>query len=228
MVINTRKKDKNLYDYLREIPDFRRKQWTRHELSTVLLIIIMWIMSWYNGIRAIWDFIDKHKEELIDIFRIEKERLPTFVTVWTIIRWIKFEEFEKKFQEWMLWELKKETKDINTEEKEIYAIDWKVICGTVSNPNNKLQKYINLVSIFNVKRKQVINVWKVWGEKKSEIPVVRQLIRDLWLEWVIFTIDALHCQKETVKAIIESKNDYIIWVKWNQKKLQNNVKKIVN
>ena len=220
MLRNTNKSNKTLYDYLCEVPDFRRKQWSRHELWMVLLIVIMWIMSWYNWIRAIWDFINKHREELIDTFEIEKERLPSFVTVWTILRWVDFKEFENKFSEWMLWYLKVQKKDL-------FALDWKVICWTVSNPNTNLQKYINLVSIFDVKRKQVLNVWEVWIEKKSEIPVVRQLIQDLWLEWVVFTIDALHCQRDTVKTIIESKNDYIIWVKWNQKKLKNNVKKTV-
>ena len=220
MLRNKNKSNKTLYDYLCEVPDFRRKQWSRHELWMVLLIVIMWIMSWYNWIRAIWDFINKHREELIDTFEIEKERLPSFVTVWTILRWVDFKEFENKFSEWMLWYLKVQKKDL-------FALDWKVICWTVSNPNTNLQKYINLVSIFDVKRKQVLNVWEVWIEKKSEIPVVRQLIQDLWLEWVVFTIDALHCQRDTVKTIIESKNNYIIWVKWNQKKLKNNVKKTV-
>jgi len=35
----------------------------------------------------------------------------------------------------------------------------------------------------------------------------------------VLTLDALHCQKATVTAIIESQNDYCIAVKENQKKL---------
>ena len=37
-------------------------------------------------------------------------------------------------------------------------------------------------------------------------------------------MDALHCQKKTVQAIVESKNDYIIKVKKNQPKLQESIR----
>ena len=106
-------------------------------------------------------------------------------------------------------------------------IDGKVICWTVENPNNEYQKYTSLVSAFSAKKKQVLWVWLVWTDKKSEIPVVKNLIKDLWLEWVVFTMDALHCQKDTTKVIIESKNDYVLWVKWNQKNLYKALKKTV-
>ena len=33
------------------------------------------------------------------------------------------------------------------------------------------------------------------------------------------------CQKETVKTIVETKNHYIVWVKWNQPKLKKKIEK---
>lgn len=42
----------------------------------------------------------------------------------------------------------------------------------------------------------------------------------------VFTLDALHCSKETTQAIIDSKNDYLITVKGNQIKLHNRLKKL--
>ena len=217
---NITKEAKTLYDSLWEIKDFRRWQWRRHDLRLVLLIVIMAIMSWYNWIRAIWDFINKHSKELIKELKIKKKRLPTFPTIWRILQNVDFKEFEKAFSSWVKWYL---WVDIG----KFLSLDWKVIRWTVSNPNNEFQKYTNLVSIFDNQRKQVLWVWEVWIDKKSEIPVVRQLIKNLWLTGIIFTIDALHCQKETVKTIVESENDYIIWTKGNQKKLLNNLKKTV-
>jgi len=41
----------------------------------------------------------------------------------------------------------------------------------------------------------------------------------------VFTLDALHCQKETTTLIAESKNDYVIALKCNQKNL---FKQVVN
>ncbi len=213
-----KKKSKNLYEILCELKDPRRVQGRRHNLATILLIIIMALMSGYNGIRAIGDFIKKHHKELIKTFKIEKKRLPSFNTISRILQKIDFNEFAKIFKKWS-------RTYVSIEKKDWLSIDGKVIGGTVSNPNNQFQKYINLVSVFSNKKKQVVAIGKVGGDKKSEIPVVKQLIKELDLEGVIFTIDALHCQKETTKTIIKSKNDYVLGVKGNQPKLYAQVKK---
>jgi predicted transposase YbfD/YdcC len=59
------------------------------------------------------------------------------------------------------------------------------------------------------------------NKKESEICVIQQLLSQLNLENHVFTMDALHCQKKTVEAIVESNNDYIIKVK----KISQNCKK---
>lgn len=66
---------------------------------------------------------------------------------------------------------------------------------------------------------------KIENKKESEIPVVQKLIKMLDLEGVTFTLDSLHCQKETVKTIIETGNNYIIQVKKNQPNLYKTLKK---
>ncbi len=65
------------------------------------------------------------------------------------------------------------------------------------------------------KKKQILCLEKIESKKESEIPTVRKLINILDLEVVTFTMDSLHCKKETVKEIVESKNNYIIQVKGN-------------
>ncbi|OLT61459.1 hypothetical protein BJP37_23060 [Moorena bouillonii PNG] len=57
------------------------------------------------------------------------------------------------------------------------------------------------------------------NKRESEIPVVRDLINLLDLTGVVFTFDALHCQKKTLAAIVESGNDYLVKVKKNPPKL---------
>lgn len=206
----------NLYIIFKEITDFRRKQGRIHDLPQILLIITMAIMSGYNGMRATGDFIEKHKEELIELFKLRRNRLPSFQTIARVISNISFEELTKAFSKWA-------KRYVKVDEKDYLSIDGKAIGGTVTNPHNKFQEYSNLVSVFSNKRKQVIIHDKVKG-KESEIPIVKSLIKELDLEGVVFTLDALHCQKDTVKTIIESGNDYIIGVKGNQKKLKTQIK----
>ena len=56
-------------------------------------------------------------------------------------------------------------------------------------------------------------------DKSNEIPLVQEMIKEFELEDMILTLDAMHCQKETTKQIIQSNNDYCIQVKKNQKKI---------
>ncbi len=58
----------------------------------------------------------------------------------------------------------------------------------------------------------------------SEIAVDPQLIDKLGLKGAVFTLDALHCKKKTVKSIIDSENDYVITVKGNQPRLLQAIK----
>jgi len=45
-------------------------------------------------------------------------------------------------------------------------------------------------------------------DKSDEIPAVRELINLLNIKGCIVVADALNCQKETVKAIIDGKVDF--------------------
>ena len=218
---NRHKEGQNLYTIFRKITDFRRKQGLIHELAIILIIITMAIMSGYSGIRAIGDFITKHRKELVKIFKPKKGLLPSFQTISRVISNLEFEKLNMAFIEWARRYI-----DI-IDEKDYYSVDGKAIGGTVTNPHSKYQQYTNLVSIFSNSRKQVISFDKV-NDKGGEIPIVKNLIKALDLEGVVFTLDALHCQKETVKTIVESENDYIIGVKGNQKKLHSQIKENIN
>ena len=218
---NRHKEELDLYTIFKEVTDFRRKQGRQHELPEILLIVTMALMSGYNGIRAIGDFISKHREDLLSILNPRNNVLPSFHTIWRVISNLEFEQLNIAFIKWS-------RKYIGViKENEYFSVDGKAIGGTVINPHNKFQQYTNLVSVFCHKRKQVLCFDKV-NDKGGEIPVVKNLIKALDLEGVVFTLDALHCQKDTVKTIIDSENDYIIGVKGNQKKLHFQIKENID
>jgi predicted transposase YbfD/YdcC len=64
-------------------------------------------------------------------------------------------------------------------------------------------------------------------DKSNEIPAVRELIGILNIEGCIVVADALNCQKETAKAIIERKADYLLNVKDNQGDLKDDIESYV-
>jgi predicted transposase YbfD/YdcC len=57
---------------------------------------------------------------------------------------------------------------------------------------------------------------KVVGEKSNEIPVVAELLDILDIKGSVVTMDAMHCQKETVEKVIKNGGDYVVQLKGNQ------------
>lgn len=210
---------KNIFELLKELKDYRRGQGQRHPLQIVLLIMIMAIMAGAKSERAISRFAKNNKKELIDILKIERKEIPSRSVTKGMAKNLDFKEFKNIFYKWAL-------QFIPIKKGELISMDGKAIRGTVTNANSSMQDFISLVSVFVSKKKQILMTGKINTKKENEIPTVRELIEMLDLQGVIFTLDALHCQKETVKKIIETKNDYIIGVKNNQKKLAKQLKKL--
>lgn len=171
---------------LSRLEDSRRGQGQRHKIELILMIIIFATMSGYLGYRAIGDFIKKHEEELITLFRIEKRRVPSFSTVRRVLLSVDFNVFSQMYKNW-LGHLTDSNKDAVW-----YSIDGKAIRG--ANKRNP-EDNIHLVSIFSNFEKVVVDLDRI-SVKSNEIPCIQKMIQNTDLKGVIFTIDALHCQKK--------------------------------
>lgn len=182
-------KEHNILYHLSKVTDKRRGAGRRHSQEIVLLIVLMAVMSGYYGYRAIGDFIERNRSDLLDHLQPPKDRLPTFFTVRRVLMNLDFNEFSQQFYQWA-------KHYIDIQGGEWVSIDGKAIGGTVKNGSNTYQDFVNLVSIFTSRQKMVLANAKVINSKESEIPVVRQLIETLHLKDVVFTLDALHCQKK--------------------------------
>ncbi len=212
------KEKKSLYEYFKEIPDYRRAEGKMHELPVILIIALMAIMSWYGGERAMWDFVKKNAEDLRKYIQPKKWYLPSYQTIDAVLTKIGYKKIEEKFLEWMRSEL-------SIKEYEQVCIDGKSLAWSIKNTSTSRQDLINVISAFHEWSKQVVWSKSERSKKKWEISSVKELLGELKLEWVVFTADALHCQKGTVKEIRKSKNHYVIGVKGNQKKLKEAIKK---
>lgn len=182
----------NLLFYLSQIPDPRRLQGQRHELTHILLITIMSIMSNYIGYRAIGDFMKRNEKDLVALLKPKRDKLPSFDVVRKVLMGIDFKDFSKLFHDWAM-------QYVNIEKDEWISIDGKAIGGTVTNSSNIDQDFTSLISLYCSKQKQVLGNAQINNGKESEIPAVQQLIKALDLKGVNFTLDALHCQKKQRK-----------------------------
>lgn len=214
-----KQKQQNIFVLLKTLKDYRRKEGKRHSLETVLLIIIMAVMAGAKGERAIARFAQNNKKTLIKALEIKRGEVPTRYVIKGIIKNIDFKALQNIFYQWAL-------QIVKIKEKDIVSVDGKAIRGTVKDSQNNFQNFTSLVSVFASKRKQVLISEKIETQKENEIPTVQKLIEMLDLKGVTFTLDALHCQEKTVKAIKKTGNHYIIGVKSNQKKLFQDIKKL--
>jgi len=80
------------------------------------------------------------------------------------------------------------------------------------------QSPLHTITAFATDTRLVLRQMSV-GEKSNEIPAVPVLLQLLELEGAVVTLDAMHTQVETAKAIVEAKADYVMSVKQNQPQL---------
>ena len=208
---------RTLPEFLDTILDFRRGQGRMHRLPTILLIILMATMSGCFGQRATGDFVVRHRKDLLKLLRPKNNKLPSYQTIARVMQHLDYAQFSSVFFSWA-------KTVIPIGDKEWMALDGKAIRGTTTDAGSAQQTYTNLVSLFVTKSKLVLTGGKVTN-KSNEIPLVIQLVESLGITGIVFTADALHAQRKTVKAVIASGNDYVIGVKGNQKKLYAALKK---
>jgi hypothetical protein len=187
------KKPKSIIDYLAEVPDPRRGAGQRHEQTFVLLLVLMSVMSKSYGYRAIGDFIERNRAELIKTFKPHKDRLPSFYTVRRVLQGIDFSLLSSQFRQWA-------SQYVAISEGEWLSLDGKRIGGTTRDTGNSDHHFLVLVSLYCSKQQLVLGNALVVNSKESEIPAVKQLIGALDITGAVFTLDALHCQKKQPSA----------------------------
>jgi predicted transposase YbfD/YdcC len=104
---------------------------------------------------------------------------------------------------------------------DVIAIDGKTICST-----EKMKRYergLRIVTAYITKNGVSLGQLAV-DTKSNEIPCVRELLELIDINGKIVTMDAEHCQKETVEKIIKKQGDYCICLKMNQKSLYEDIK----
>lgn len=193
----------NLIEQLRQVKDFRTKDGQRHQLWLVLLFVIMGTMSGYVGYRAWGDFVKRHRRVLIDKFGIQKHGVPSYSTIRRILMGVDFDNLGKTFNQWA-------QQYVSLDTSEWVGVDGKSIKGTVKNYESEYQNFVSIVSVFAQNRGLVLGLDKLENKKGSEITTVQNLIATLDIEGVVFSLDALHCQKKLAFLIIDSGNDYAL------------------
>lgn len=131
--------------------------------------------------------------------------VPSHDTIGRFFRLVDPKSFETCFVQWI--------QTLADKISGVIAIDGKTICNSNNSFNNK--KATHIVTAFSAENDIVLGQLKT-AEKSNEITAIPELLNTLKLKGCIITIDAMGCQTEIAKKIIEQKGNYVIGLKGNQ------------
>lgn len=181
----------DLIESLQQIRDYRKDKGKRHALWLVLLLILLGTLCGYRGYRPLADFSQQHWTTLCQCLNLPTEtRIPSYSTFRRVLHQVDFEPFVDLFNRWsQLF--------VNLTQETWVAADGKSIKSTLSDYGESYQDFIMSVSAFTHHSGVVLHLQMMHNKQTSEIEVVRQLIAALAGNPVVFTLDALHCQKNS-------------------------------
>ena len=148
-------------------------------------------MGTISGCRsyyALEDFGARHYRAVSEQLGLEVTRLPSDTTFRRILQKLDFETLAQQFEQWA-------SRTIDIQAGEWVAMDGKSIKGTGTLPGTAYQNFINMVSLYSSQQGVVLASQQFESKHNSELKVVQTMIEALELEEVVFTMDALHCQK---------------------------------
>lgn len=204
---------KTIVDYFAVLPDPRRDKCKKHLLLDIIAIAILAVISGADNFVEIEEFGEAKKEWLESFLTLENG-IPSHDTFRRVFGLIDPVQFRECFLGWIA--------AIQTVTKqEVVAVDGKSLRGSLERATEK--SAIQMVSAW---ASQVgMSLGQVRCEEKSnEITAIPELLKMLAIEGCIVTIDAMGCQSEIVRQIVEQKADYQISLKGNQGILHEEVK----
>ena len=201
------------------VPDYRHPSYTRHLLGDIIMITFFAILGNANEWGEIESFARK-KEKWLRKYLELPYGIPTDDTFRIVIGTINTEHFFRITVRMLMDTvdeiLKLSGREGELHERSILSVDGKESCGSKRKTGKDgMVKALQTLNVYSDEYGMCVGQ-KFIGEKTNEIPAAQEILSlmDLW--GTIVTADAMNCQKDTVKAIVKGKGEYVLALKGNQ------------
>ena len=207
--MENRESPASIVEHYSELEDPRRYN-RRHYLREILVIAICAAIAGADGWKDVALFGKSRVKWLKEVLCLKLPHgVPSADTYRRVFSALDAENFQVCFVNW-IQAVERVT------EGQIVAIDGKTLRR--SHDRSLGKGALHMVSAWASGSGLVLGQLKV-DDKSNEIPAVPELLEMLEIEGCIVTLDALHCQTQTVEAILEKQADYVLPVKENQPRL---------
>ena len=209
------KKTIKIAEYFTDVETTEEHKGYFYSVGETLTIVILGSMCGLKNVSQIhqWAANSRTVEFLAKYFEISS--IPCYYWMLCLLKIINPKSLNRCFANWVQSLLPKGgVKGLTL------SFDGKTVRST-----EKMEKYQSPLHIVSA---QIAELGITFGQyavsdKSNEIPAVRELMGILDIEGCMVVADALNCQKDTAKAIVKGKADYLLSVKDNQPTLKKDI-----
>lgn len=202
----------SLLDVLADIPDPRHRRGIRHPLPAILGLAVLAMLTGCKSYQAIAQFGRDKGFALAHVLGFRRGKTPTKATYSVLFRRLDVVAFEAAVARWIASRL-------SEQEMAVLALDGKTLRGSRdgSVPGQ------HLVAAYAVEAAAVLAQLRV-DAKTNEHKAALQLLGILPVRGRIITGDAMFCQRDLCRKIIDDGGDYLFTVKDNQPSLATDIR----
>ena len=203
---------RGLFAALQQVSDPRGRQGQRHTFHAMLAAIICATLCGIREMRTIarnWLYAGVRQLEPSTYHWLGFTRKPPCANTYTnLLKQINPEEFEQAIREWT-----SQLSGMQIDEHSLRAvsIDGKSLRGSLQ----KHERAVHLLSAFDHQTGYVLSQTRV-DSKTNEAKTAFELFKTLVLKGQVIVGDAMFCQRDICREIVDSDSDYFFVVKENQ------------
>jgi predicted transposase YbfD/YdcC len=202
-----------LYESFSRLYDPRVNRRKKHNLVDIIILSILAVLSGAESYNSI-ELFGRENLLFLKQFLSLKNGIPSHDTINRVFQILNPQQFERCFMMWA-----QSLKDASILEK-VIAIDGKTIRGSKDSFHHKSP--LHSVHAWSVENGICLGQMQC-GEKTNEITTIPKILDLLAISGSIITIDAMGTQRNIAKKIVENGADYILSVKGNQGRLEEEV-----